>query len=72
MKGADMKFKNILGFCSCKGCKNRYSFDMEATKSNGKKIKHRLCSKHAMELMKYSKLRSVTLEQKIDFQEENI
>ena len=61
-----MKLKNMLGLCSCKGCKEKYSFDMEMTRSNGKKIKHKLCVKHAMKLLDLSEVKSVTVEQKIN------
>lgn len=31
-----MKIKSILGFCSCKGCRKKYDFDIEL-KAGGKR-----------------------------------
>lgn len=60
-----MNIKSILGFCSCKGCKCRYDFEIEL-KAGGKKQRARLCEEHAREFMKCGKLKSVTFEETIN------
>lgn len=60
-----MRFKSILGFCSCKGCRKRWVFNAEL-KAGGKKKKFKLCEEHAKELMGLGKLKSVTFEETIN------
>lgn len=59
-----MKLKEILGYCFCKGCKNRYTYDVELKAGNVQK-KNRICEKHAKELLKNGTLKSVTFEETI-------
>lgn len=63
-----MKIKNIVGLCSCKGCKNKYSFDMEIINIKGRTRKSKLCNEHAMQLLSGSKMKSVTFEERVDFE----
>lgn len=66
-----MGIKGLLGFCECKGCKKRMDFEMDiiATLPDGKKIKkvRRFCKDHAMEAVKGGILKSVTIEDTINF-----
>lgn len=66
-----MSIKSILGYCSCKGCKKKsvYDIDFDAIKRNGKKkhIKARICEEHIKELIRNSKINSVTYQQTVDF-----
>lgn len=62
-----MKFKSILGFCSCKGCHKRYVFDVEV-KAGDYRQKIRLCEEHAKELTKGGVLKSMILDGvRVDF-----
>jgi hypothetical protein len=63
--GIDMKIKSILEFCSCKGCRKKYDFDIEL-KAGGKRKKFKLCEEHTKELMRIGKLKSVTFEETIN------
>lgn len=60
-----MIIKNILGFCACKGCHKRQQFAIEVKAGNKKKI-FKYCEKHAKELMKMGKIKSVTYEETIE------
>lgn len=66
-----MGIKGFLGFCECKGCKNRMEFEMDTIShfSNGTKKKKtmRICRQHALEIAQKGKLKSVTLDHTIDF-----
>lgn len=61
-----MNIKSILGFCSCKGCKKRYVYNVEL-KAGEKKKKFKLCEEHTKEIMKLGRLKSVTCEETIEF-----
>lgn len=65
-----MRIKSILGFCSCKGCKNRYDYEVEVKNKRGKKLRSRLCMKCAAELIVQSKIKSATLQQTVNFDRE--
>lgn len=66
-----MGLKGLLGFCECKGCRNRMEYEMDIITrgSDGtKKVKTaRICGKHAIEQMKMGELKSVTVENTINF-----
>ena len=64
-----MKIKSLFGFCSCKGCKNKWSYEITVTIKKGKIKTERLCDKHTEELLAHSKINSITLEQTIDLSE---
>lgn len=72
-KDGSKMFKKLLGYCDCKDCKNKYDFAMsiEVIKKNGKKknIKKRLCQSHFEELIKNSKINSITFQQRINFRQ---
>lgn len=66
-------FRRLLGYCDCKDCKNKYDFAMsiEVVKKNGKKknIKKRLCQSHFEELIKNSRISSITYQQTINLKQ---
>ena len=66
-----MTIKGLLGFCECKGCRNRmdYEMDIVAHFQNGKTVKKsvRICKQYAAEAAKGGELKSITVEDTIDF-----
>lgn len=66
-----MGIKGFLGFCECKGCRNRMAFEMDTIlhSSDGSKRKKtmRICMKHAVEIARQGELKSATIEHTIDF-----
>lgn len=66
-----MTIKGLLGFCECKGCRNRmdYEMDIVAHFQNEKTVKKsvRICKQHAAEAVKGGELKSITVEDTIDF-----
>lgn len=67
-----MGIKGLLGFCECKGCRNRMKFEMDTIlhmPDGSKKTKTmRICGNHAIEIAKHSELKSVTVEHTIDLE----
>ena len=66
-----MGIKGIFGLCECKGCKNKYDFEMDITvsSSDGKKSKKimKICGKHVAEVVKGGKIKNMTYEDTINF-----
>ncbi|MEE1517280.1 MAG: hypothetical protein UF228_06750 [Lachnospiraceae bacterium] len=58
-----MRLKTIFGYCSCKGCRQKYETDVQITAKNskGKEVdfKAKLCRRHVKEILKIGKVTSI-------------
>lgn len=66
-----MGLKGLLGLCECKGCKNSGDYEMDIIRhlADGKKLKKtmKICKTHAIEATKNGKVKSITFEDTINF-----